>query len=116
MSAARFLFIGLEEARAIFELEGEPFQIVEALARMAPKATVTLLMGDAGSLTLDGGRLVRPSRRFPVHVVDPIGAGDAYVAGFLWAALRDRDLAELVDTATAVAALKCSIWGDVALE
>jgi 2-dehydro-3-deoxygluconokinase len=115
LSSVRFLFIGLEETRAIFELAGEPSQIIEALARMAPKATVTLLMGDAGSLTWDGGRLVRPSRRFSVHVVDPIGAGDAYVAGFLWAALRGRDLAEVVDTAAAVAALKCSMWGDIAL-
>jgi 2-dehydro-3-deoxygluconokinase len=115
LAGVRFLFVGLEEARVIFELEGEPSQIVEAIARMAPKATVTLLMGDEGSLTLDGSRLVRPSRRLSVHVIDPIGAGDAYVAGFLWAALRGRDLAETVDTATAVAALKCSMWGDIAL-
>jgi 2-dehydro-3-deoxygluconokinase len=48
-------------------------------------------------------------------VVDPIGAGDAYVAGFLWATIRGDDLAKTVDTATAVAALKCSTWGDIAL-
>jgi 2-dehydro-3-deoxygluconokinase len=47
--------------------------------------------------------------------VDPIGAGDAYVAGFLWATLRGCGLEETVDTATTVAALKCSIWGDIAL-
>lgn len=115
LPAVRFLFVGLGEARTIFELEGEPSRVVESLARLAPKATVTLLMGEEGSLTLDGGRLVRPSRRPAVQVVDPIGAGDAYVAGFLWAALRGADLAETVDTATAVAALKCSIWGDIAL-
>ena len=115
LSAVRFLFIGAEEARAVFGLEGEPSNIIEALAFMAPNATVTLLMGDEGSLTLDGGRFARPSRRLPVHVIDPIGAGDAYVAGFLWATLRGCDLAETVDTATAVAALKCSTWGDIAL-
>lgn len=114
LSAVRFLFVGLEEARTVFELEGEPSRIVEIFSRMAPKATVTLLMGNEGSLTLDSGRLVRPSRRLSVHVVDPIGAGDAYVAGFLWAALRGRDPAETVDTANAVAALKCSMWGDIA--
>jgi len=112
---ARFVFAGLEEARAIFGLDGSPERIVEALSRQAPKATVSLLMGEEGSVTFDGGRVVRPRRRPHVEVVDPIGAGDAYVAGFLWAALRGCDLEETVDTATAVAALKCSIWGDVAL-
>ena len=50
-----------------------------------------------------------------VQVVDPIGAGDAYVAGFLWATLQGRSLQDTVDTAAAVAALKCSTWGDIAL-
>ena len=77
--------------------------------------TITLLMGEDGSVTFDGGRIVRPRRRPRVEVVDPIGAGDAYVAGFLWAAQRGADLEQTVDTATADAALECSIWGDVAV-
>ncbi len=115
LPSVRYLFVGREEARAVFGQEGEPERVVEALVRLAPKATVTLMMGDQGSLTLDGGRLVRPTRRPQIEVVDPIGAGDAYVAGFLWAALRGCGLEETVDTAAAVAALKCSIWGDIAL-
>jgi 2-dehydro-3-deoxygluconokinase len=50
-----------------------------------------------------------------VQPVDPIGAGDAFVAGFLWATLQSRPPQEVVDAATAVAALKCSLWGDIAL-
>jgi len=115
LPTVRFFFVGREEASSIFALEGEPVRVIEGLARLAPKATVTLLRGHEGSLTLDGGRLARPGRTPPVQVVDPIGAGDAYVAGFLWAALRGCDLQETVDTASTVAALKCSIWGDIAL-
>jgi 2-dehydro-3-deoxygluconokinase len=48
-------------------------------------------------------------------MVDPVGAGDAYVAGFLWAILNGRGPQEAVDAGAAVAALKCSTWGDVAL-
>jgi sugar/nucleoside kinase (ribokinase family) len=44
-----------------------------------------------------------------------VGAGDAYAAGFLWATLEGRGPQEVVDAAAAVAALKCSTWGDVAL-
>ena len=68
-----------------------------------------------GSLVLEGGRLWRPARRHTVQVVDPIGAGDAFVAGFLWATLGGRGPQAAVDAGTAVAALKCSTWGDIAL-
>ncbi|HSF05990.1 MAG TPA: sugar kinase [Methylomirabilota bacterium] len=112
---ARYIFAGLEEVRLIWGLEGEPEQVLEVLARRAPQATVTVLMGEAGSITRDGARVLRPDRRHAVQVVDPIGAGDAFAAGFLWAALRGCDLQETIDTAGAVAALKCSMWGDIAL-
>ena len=85
---ARYVFLGQAEAQTIFDLPGPAERALETLARLAPKATITLLQGQDGSTMLDGGRLWRPSRRFAVQVVDPIGAGDAYVAGFLWATLR----------------------------
>ena len=111
----RYLFIGQAEAQTIFGLAGAPEQTLERLARLAPKATISLQRGEEGSTVLDGGRLLRPTRRLTVQMVDPIGAGDAYAAGFLWAVLRGRDLQEAVDAGTAVAALKCSTWGDIAL-
>jgi 2-dehydro-3-deoxygluconokinase len=111
----RYLFLGESEARGLFGLDGPAEDTLAALARRAPKATVSLLQGDEGSVVLDGGRIVRPRHRPVVRVVDPIGAGDAYVAGFLWGTLRGGDVAQAVDAATAVAALKCSTWGDIAL-
>jgi 2-dehydro-3-deoxygluconokinase len=111
----RYLFLGESEARTIFELTGAAEQTLEALSQWAPKATISLMQGDEGSVVLDGGRVVRPARRPPAKVIDPIGAGDAYVAGFLWAVLGGRDVAQAVEAASAVAALKCSTWGDIAL-
>jgi 2-dehydro-3-deoxygluconokinase len=116
LERARYVFLGREEARVLFGLEGEPEGVLEALGRLAPAATVSLLMGDQGSITLDAGRLVRPMCRPVVQVVDPIGAGDAYVAGFLWTVLGGGGAGQAaVDAGTAVAALKCSLWGDVAV-
>jgi len=112
---ARYLFLGQAEARVVFGLTGAPEQALEALGRLAPKATVALLRGAAGSVVLDGGRVYRPRLEPVVQVVDPIGAGDAYVAGFLWAALTGRDAQEATDAGTAVGALKCATWGDIAL-
>ena len=112
---ARYLFIGAEEARTVFGLDGPPDAMLAALAARAPKATIALMQGADGCTVLDGGRLLRPRRRFEVQVVDPIGAGDAYVGGFLWATLRGRTIEDAIDAGHAVAALKCSIWGDIAL-
>ena len=111
----RYLFLGEGEARTIFSLTGTAEQTLEALARLAPKATVSLQQGDAGSTVLAGDRFYRPRRRLTVQMVDPVGAGDAYVAGFLWAVLGKRELQEAVEIGNAVAALKCSMWGDIAL-
>lgn len=112
---ARYFFLGESEARTIFGLDGPPERMLEGIARLAPKATVSLQQGEAGSTVLGGGCVYRPRRQLRVQMVDPVGAGDAYVAGFLWAALRQRDLQDAVDTGCAVGALKCSIWGDIAL-
>jgi 2-dehydro-3-deoxygluconokinase len=111
---ARWLFLGEAEARTVFGLSGEPPAMLDAVGRLAPKATVTLLRGAEGALTLDGGRVLTPRQRHAVQMVDPIGAGDAFVAGFLWATLAGKSRQEAVDAGNAVAALKCSIWGDIA--
>lgn len=111
----RYLFLGEAEASTLFRQAGPPEATLEALSRLAPKATITLLQGRDGATVLDSGRIWRPSVRHTVHVVDPIGAGDAYVAGYIWATLRGRSVQEAVDIAATVGALKCSTWGDVAL-
>ena len=111
----RYLFLGEEEAATVFGLTGHSESTLEALARWVPKAMIALLRGADGSLVRDGDRVYAPARRPAVQVIDPIGAGDAYVAGFLWAMLRERPTQEAVDTADVVAALKCSTWGDIAI-
>ena len=115
LPGVRYFFIGEAEARLLFDLAGSPEATIDALARLAPKATIALLQGPEGSTVLDGGQLWRPTRRHTVQMVDPVGAGDAYVAGFLWAALTGRGTQEAVDAGAAVSALKCSTWGDIAL-
>jgi 2-dehydro-3-deoxygluconokinase len=111
----RYFFLGQSEAQTVFDHSGSPDATIEMLSRLAPKATIALLQGQDGSMVLDGDRVWRPSKRHVVQVVDPIGAGDAYVAGFLWATLRGRSTQEAVDAAATVGALKCSTWGDIAL-
>ncbi|MGH7385274.1 MAG: PfkB family carbohydrate kinase, partial [Candidatus Rokuibacteriota bacterium] len=90
-----------------------PDHVLDGLRRLAPSATIALTLGEAGSAVLTTQGVCRPSKRYSVSVVDRVGAGDAYAAGFLWATLIGRGVQQAVDAATALAALKCTIWGDV---
>jgi len=108
-----YLFIGADDATTVFDLLGSPEEMLGALRALAPGATTALTLGEAGSAVRAGEVTVRPSKLYDVTVVDRLGAGDAYAAGFLWATLSGRPAQEAVDAATALAALKCTIWGDV---
>jgi len=83
--------------------------------RDAPNATIALLRGAQGSSVYDRGEIYQPKVQHSINVVDPIGAGDAYVAGYLWASLQGRGTQDAIDIAATVAALKCSTWGDIAV-
>jgi 2-dehydro-3-deoxygluconokinase len=112
----RYLFVGSDDAEVVFKLTGSPEEVLRGLRALAPGAIVALTLGEGGSAVLaDGAGVLRPSRLYTVSVVDRVGAGDAYAAGFLWACLTGRTAQEAVDAATALAALKCTVWGDVPL-
>jgi 2-dehydro-3-deoxygluconokinase len=108
-----YLFVGADDAQTVFELSGAPEAMLADLAALAPKAVIAMTLGEAGSAVLADGAVARPSRRYSVSVVDRLGAGDAFAAGFLWARLSGRATQAATDAATALAALKCTIWGDV---
>jgi 2-dehydro-3-deoxygluconokinase len=112
---AQLIFVGVEDARRLFGLEGEPEAVAEALRRRAPKAILALTLGDRGSVVL-ADRPYRPTRLYALDTVaDRVGAGDAFAAGFLYGLLGRQDVQHAVDCGTALAALKCTMWGDVAL-
>ena len=115
LPAVRHLFVGADDAETVFELMGPPETVLAGLRALAPQATIALTLGEAGAAVLDAGAGWRPRQRYPVGVVDRGGAGDAFAAGFLWARLTGREAQAAVDAGTALAALKCTIWGDIAL-
>ena len=86
------LFVGIEDARRVFGLTGEPETVAAELRKLAPQAIVALTLGDQGSVVLtDQPR--RPTRLYSLDVVaDRVGAGDAFAAGFLhgWLTTRGR--------------------------
>jgi 2-dehydro-3-deoxygluconokinase len=109
------LFVGIEDARRVFGLTGEPEAIAADLRRLSPGAMIALTLGDQGSVVLTD-RARRPARLYNLDAVaDRVGAGDAFAAGFLHGWLTSRDAQRAQDLGTALAALKCTMWGDIAV-
>jgi 2-dehydro-3-deoxygluconokinase len=57
------------------------------------------------------GKIYRSRRVYEVEIVDRLGAGDSYTAGFIYGYL-DGDMQKAVDFGTAMGAIKHSIPGD----
>ncbi|WP_231901745.1 sugar kinase [Microbacterium sp. T32] len=103
------VFAGREEA-ALLVGERPDDELMDAIAALGP-STVALKRGADGATVLAEGRLLhRPA--WPIHPVDTVGAGDAFVAGYLAESLRGAPLESRIDTAVAAGAFACLGRGD----
>ncbi|GAA3388216.1 2-dehydro-3-deoxygluconokinase [Cryptosporangium minutisporangium] len=102
------LLVGDEEARALWGWDDHA--CLDQLADSGP-AEVVLKRGARGCVAVvDGERLTSPG--FPVRQVDPIGAGDAFAAGYLAASLDGLGPADRLRTANAMGAFCVQNRGD----
>ena len=106
------LLIGGPEELALLapELESSgPAALLAALAR--PGRQVVAKLGPDGAAALADGVLHEASGHV-VDVVDTVGAGDAFVAGYLSAQLDGLGVPERLARANACGALACTVPGD----
>jgi fructoselysine 6-kinase len=87
--------------------EGEALA-ARLLAEGARTAVVTC--GAAGSVASDGATTARTEAR-PVEVVDTLGAGDTFIAGFLAARIAGRELLRCLEAGRDRAAATCGHLG-----
>jgi 2-dehydro-3-deoxygluconokinase len=113
-AGADMLFAGDDEARIALEIEDPekagPDDLAAALAALGP-AEVVVKRGRHGATALIDGVLIEVPA-VPVHVVDSVGAGDAFVAGYLAGRLTGRDVRERLQTAAVTGALAVTVPGD----
>jgi 2-dehydro-3-deoxygluconokinase len=102
------LFAGDEEARALWDRDDEA--LVRELAREGPEEVV-FKRGSAGSLALIDGKALE-HQAFTVAQVDPVGAGDAFAAGYLAGHLWNLPAEERLRVANAMGALSVATLGD----
>jgi 2-dehydro-3-deoxygluconokinase len=108
---AQLVFAGEEETQLLAPGGGGPSTQAAAIAALGP-AEVVIKRGAAGAIVwVDGTELKRPAVSVDL-VVDTVGAGDAFVAGYLAERLAGRDLATCMDTALSTGAAACRHPGD----
>ena len=91
----------------------DPAELAAALLELGPSLAV-IKLGAQGALALEQGSppILRPA--LPVRsVVDPVGAGDAFCAGFICARLEGRDVSAALDMGNTCGAAAVAALGDL---
>lgn len=103
------VFAGLDEAR-ILTAHSDPEPAAHALERLGPRQVV-ITLGERGCLArIDGSTFEVPAPA--ATVVDTVGAGDAFVAGYLVELIAGAPAAERLGTAVRAGALAVTAPGD----
>ncbi len=102
---------GLDEAELLTG-ESEPLPAAEAIRQLGPRL-VLLKLGAEGSLALSDEGVVRAPALRLERIVDPVGAGDGFAAGFLSGQLRGWPIAQSLRLGNVVGAAAMSVSGDV---
>jgi 2-dehydro-3-deoxygluconokinase len=102
------LLVGDEEAHALWGWDDKT--CLERLADAGPGEVVLKLGARGCAAVIEGKRLTSPG--FPALQVDPIGAGDAFAAGYLAGSVWGLDAADRLRTANAMGAFCVQNLGD----
>jgi 2-dehydro-3-deoxygluconokinase len=106
---ADIVFAGEDEA-AIAVGAGEPEDLARRIAGLGPGQAVIKLGADGALALIDGTVFRQPA--VPVSVVDTVGAGDAFVAGYLAELMEGHGPQDRLRTAAATGAFACLVPGD----
>jgi 2-dehydro-3-deoxygluconokinase len=101
------------DAFTVFGERGDPENVARALRSRFRCAVLVLTCGGVGALAADGAGTHR-QQAYPTEIVERIGRGDAFAAGFLHGYLA-RGTAHGLRYGAAMAALKQTYRGDVCL-
>lgn len=109
---ADIILPGLKESRFLFQAE-DPEKIIDEFLKYNPEVVV-LKMGEQGSMfSVKNGEYKKVAAYDPGKVIDPIGAGDGFSAGFIAGLLEGKSYYESLKLGNAVGAFVLSVKGDV---
>ena len=102
---------GLDEAEMLTG-ESDPEKAARGLQTLGPRRVVVKL-GQRGALAVEDDAAVHVPAAPIARVVDPVGAGDAFAAGYHAAQARGLSFVECVRVATRSGSLACTVPGDL---
>jgi 2-dehydro-3-deoxygluconokinase len=107
---ADIVFAGLEEAELAVGTVRDAEEAARRIAAMGP-GQVIIKLGADGALAFIDGQLFR-QEAMEIDVLDTVGAGDAFVAGYLAEFVEGLGAGERLQTAVRTGAFVCLVPGD----
>ncbi|WP_085522468.1 sugar kinase [Tuberibacillus sp. Marseille-P3662] len=104
------MLTGVEEAELLFGVT-DPKQIIDQCTSQGI-ATVAIKQGDQGSIGYHKGEFLKLSAVPPKKVVDTVGAGDGFDAGFVHGIMHDWPLEKTLRFANTIGSMVVSVEGD----
>ena len=108
-AAADIAFVGLDEAQTLWGVK-----TADDVRELLPDAGVLVVKNGGDGVTAFEGGERRCSPAEPVDVVEPVGAGDAFAAGFLYGRLHNASLEASMRLGHRLAAGALQTVGDLA--
>lgn len=111
LTSIRVLFASLDEAQLLLATdESDAHVLARALRQLGPQVVV-ITLGSQGALSV-GEQGLQHMTAHAVSEIDPVGAGDSFVGGYLASFLSGADESECLKRASRVAAFSVSTHGD----
>ncbi len=114
-AASDLVISAARDARSLLQSRAEARSLAQRLHERWHGPTIVLTQGADDTLACDGNDIHDAPAFRNVQIVDRIGAGDAFAAGLHCALLDGLPLAQALRFGNAVAALKLTMSGDIAL-
>jgi len=109
-----------EDTNVVFGIKEKDYEAVaERLAKtfkfkivaITLREDLSVLRNNWTAIAYQDGKIFK-DRKYEVEIVDRVGAGDSFTAGFLFAWLKEKDIAKGIQYGNAFAALKHTVPGD----
>jgi 2-dehydro-3-deoxygluconokinase len=110
-----------EDTNVVFGIKEKDYEAVaERLAQtfkikivaITLREDLSVLRNNWTAIAYQGGKIFK-DRKYEVEIVDRVGAGDSFTAGFLYGWIKDKDIQKGVQYGNAFAALKHTVPGDL---
>ena len=106
------LFVTKDDARNVLKIDGSYEEMITKLSERYNPEVVVLTVGSEGAMALKDGKIYR-AEPYELEVVDRIGAGDAFDAGFAYEYLKSGNIEKALNLSVAMAAFAHTIPGDI---